>query len=78
MVVFVEVKSKRSDRYGAAKYAVTGPKQARISKVALAWLKSYGKSNARARFDVVTIDDADKDPIIKLIKNAFELRWGSF
>lgn len=76
VISFVEVKSRRSDRYGTAKYAVTAPKQARISKVALTWLKSHGKLGDRARFDVVTIDDADKEPQIELIKNAFELTYG--
>lgn len=77
-IIFVEVKSRRSDRYGTAKHAVTRPKQTRISKAALAWLKSHGKLSDRARFDVVTIDYAEKGPHIELIKNAFELSGGSF
>lgn len=76
VIVFVEVKSKRSDRYGTAKYAVTGLKQTRISKAALIWLKTHGRLKERARFDVVTIDNAEKEPHIELIKNAFELSGG--
>lgn len=76
VIVFVEVKSRGTGRYGKAKYAVTSLKQGRISKVALTWLKSHGKLGDRARFDVVTIDDADEKPQIELIKNAFELAYG--
>ncbi len=78
VIVFVEVKSRGTDRYGKAKYAVTRPKQGRISKVALTWLKSHSKLGERARFDVVTVDNAEKEPHIELIKNAFELNYGVF
>ncbi len=40
VTVFVEVKSRRSDRYGKAKYAVTPAKQVRLSKAGLMWLKA--------------------------------------
>jgi len=76
MIVFVEVKSRRSDRYGRAKFAVTPFKQTRLSKAALMWLKSHGRLTSRARFDVVTVDYSEKGPRIELIQNAFELKHG--
>lgn len=72
-LVFVEVKTRRSRRFGRARYAVTPAKQHKISMVALAYLKASGKLNSRARFDVVAIDAAGDGTTIEIIKNAFSL-----
>jgi len=72
-LVFVEVKSRKSTRYGSPKLAVTACKQRRISLVALAYLKSTGQTRSRARFDVVTVTAGRDAPRIEIIKNAFEL-----
>ena len=72
-IVFVEVKTRKTLSYGSARHAVTSRKQEKISKSALFYLKSTGKMNAKARFDVVTIDIAQQDADIEVIKNAFEL-----
>jgi putative endonuclease len=75
-LVFVEVKSRKSVRYGSPKWAVTPRKQRQISMVALSYLKSSGQSHAHARFDVVTVI-ANRDGLqIEIIKNAFELAYG--
>lgn len=73
-LVFVEVKARKSFAFGSAKQAVTPAKQRRISKNALYFLKSTGRLNVRARFDVVAISPGDDGgPSIEIIKNAFEL-----
>lgn len=77
-IAFVEVKARKSKAYGHPKLAVTLKKQRKLSMVALAYLKAKGQSDARARFDVVSVTltpDAGT-PIIELIKNAFELAYG--
>jgi len=74
-LVFVEVKSRKSTRYGSPKWAVTPRKQHKISMVALAYLKSTGQTGARARFDVVTVTANRGVPRIEIIKNAFELAY---
>ena len=71
-LVFVEVKSRRSDQSGSPKEAVTPRKQRKISMVALQYLKAIKQPHCRARFDVVSICLAGKKPEIELIKNAFE------
>ena len=76
-LVFVEVKARRSAKYGAAKAAVTPQKQRKISMVALAYLKATGQMQAAARFDVVSIDYDDGRPFIEVIKNAFDLAYGT-
>ena len=74
-IVFVEVKSRRSVRFGSPKQAVTLQKQKKISMVALYYLKATGQSTARARFDVVTVISNQDRPQVEIIKNAFELAY---
>jgi putative endonuclease len=75
-IVFIEVKSRRSIRYGSPKWAVTPDKQRRISKVALYYLKTTEQSDIKARFDVVAITSNRDQPQIEIVKNAFELAYG--
>lgn len=72
-LVFVEVKTRRSRRFGSAKTWVTVKKQRRLSRVALVYLKQNDQMNTRARFDVVTVDATMDPPQIEVIQNAFEL-----
>ena len=74
-IVFVEVKSRRSIRYGNPKWAVTPKKQRKISMVALQYLKSIRQTDAKARFDVVAITSNRDEPRIEIVKNAFELAY---
>ncbi len=74
-IVFVEVKTRRSWQFGNPKGAVTPAKQRKISMVALHYLKTMDRSNARARFDVVAITASRDKPQIEIIKNAFELAY---
>lgn len=75
-LVFVEVKARRSSRFGSPKGAVTPAKQRKISMAALDYLKRNGQSDARARFDVVAIDTETGRFDIEVVKNAFELAYG--
>jgi putative endonuclease len=75
-LVFVEVKARRSDRYGSPKWAITPKKKRQMSKVALYYLKVTKQTNVKARFDVVTIRSLENKPQIDIIKNAFELAYG--
>ena len=75
-IVFVEVKTRRSIRYGSPKWAVTPKKQRKISMVALYYLKAIKQTDAKARFDVVAITSNRDEPRIEIVKNAFELAYG--
>ena len=77
-LVFVEVKSRRTRGFGHPKYAVTFAKQRKISQAALYYLKTTGRQNHRARFDVVTVraGGGNESPRIEIVKNAFELAYG--
>ena len=75
-LVFIEVKSRKSDAYGPPAASVDRRKQRKISMSALSYLKSAKKIGSRSRFDVVAIRLTDRHPQIEVIKNAFELAYG--
>ena len=71
--VFVEVKTRRSLRFGLPQEAVTLQKQRQISKVALAYLQSHNLLDAPCRFDVIAIHLSPQLELLKLeqIESAF-------
>ncbi len=73
-VVFVEVKTRRSHSAGHPAEAVDANKQARLTRIALAFLKGNGLLEHSARFDVVAITWPKhvRRPTIEHYKNAFE------
>jgi len=72
-LVFLEVKTRRTDTFGEPEAAVGRFKQGQISKTALCYLKENKLLDKKARFDIVAIRYIDQAPQINLIKNAFEL-----
>ncbi len=71
-VVFVEVKTRTSDAFGAPELAVTSRKQQRMIKAALAYIKYKKLHQVPCRFDVVAITTAAEQEV-ELIRNAFEM-----
>ena len=73
-VVFVEVKTRRSTDKGHPAEAVDEAKQAKLARMALAYLKRHGLLEHRARFDVVSIlwPESSRRPQIEHFENAFE------
>jgi putative endonuclease len=67
-VVFVEVKTRNSSRFGPPELAVDVRKQQRLSRVALGYLVGKAWTGRPCRFDVVAIRGKDVD----VIRNAFE------
>ncbi len=59
-LVFVEVKTRSSVRYGTPAEAVTGVKLRRIRGLAAAWLAERRPPVAELRFDVVSVLRADR------------------
>lgn len=70
-LVFCEVKSRKSDRYGDPEYAVTPKKQQQIRHIAKAYLYEREIKEHLCRFDVVAIRLYTRTPEINYIKNAF-------
>jgi putative endonuclease len=71
-VVFVEVKTRTSDAYGAPELAVNARKQGRMIKAALGYIKYKKLHQVPCRFDVVAISSSAGQPV-ELIRNAFEM-----
>lgn len=72
-IVFVEVKTRRSDSAGHPAEAVTFKKQQTMTRMALSYLKRRGLLERSARFDVVAITwplEAG-EPKIEHFRNAF-------
>lgn len=74
-LVFIEIKTRRGRSLGYAKEAVDAKKKRKLSKVALAYLKTNRCVGARARFDVVAVSLGRGKPEIEVIKNAFDLAY---
>ena len=56
LIVFCEVKARRSGAHGGAVMAVGESKQAKLRALAAAWLRQHDPGEADVRFDVVAID----------------------
>ena len=70
-VVFCEVKTRSSDRFGTGAESVLAAKQRRIRRLASRWLSELtpasGRSRVEVRFDVVSITAGH----VEVIENAF-------
>jgi putative endonuclease len=71
-IVFIEVKTRTSDRLGYPEQAVDTKKQKKMSQLALWYLQNKNAGDCRARFDVVAVLTSSSGHEIKLIKNAFD------
>jgi len=71
-VVFVEVKTRTSDSFGAPELAVNSRKQRSMIKAALGYIKYKKIHQVPCRFDVVTVG-ASAGRKVEHIQNAFEM-----
>ena len=70
--VFVEVKARRSGRFGGPLEGVTAAKQERLARLAEHYLSVQGIADAPVRFDVVGIDLSGPSPRVEWVRDAFE------
>jgi putative endonuclease len=81
VLVFVEVKRRRTAAYGGAIEAVGSRKRAKLIQLASQYLAQHRLHDRACRFDVVLIqDDAGTGAAVQHIVNAFDvagddLRW---
>lgn len=75
-IVFIEVKTRRSIRFGLPQESVTIAKQKQISKIALDFLSENDLFQSPCRFDVIAIQLSKSNRLIKFqqIENAFEFQ----
>jgi putative endonuclease len=71
-IVFIEVKTRLSDRFGTPAEAVTRWKQRRICRLAVDYLSRRRLSTRPCRFDVVAVaPDATGRLAVEIIEGAF-------
>ena len=70
-LVFVEVKTRRSDVYALPTDSVGSPKQRKLRRVAELYLAEHDVRDCEVRFDVVSIVEESGKPRIEHIRNAF-------
>jgi putative endonuclease len=71
-LVFVEVRSRRHSRYGTPAESVTRTKQQRLLRTAAFYLQRRHLDQP-CRFDVVAILQAESEPQLEWIRDAFQL-----
>lgn len=70
-LVFIEVKTRRSSKYGLPRESVTPYKQATIRKVAMIYIKHHRMLKTKIRFDVIEVYQEKSPWRIHHIPNAF-------
>ena len=71
VLVFIEVKTRAGNVYGAPFEAVTMRKKQKIRAVALSYLKKL-KKEVPVRFDVISISLRGKEPFLEYSQDSFE------
>jgi len=72
-LVFVEIKTRRTDRFGLPEEAVHLAKQKKLIRLTHWYLKETHQEEKAVRFDVLAIRYPEKgEPEFRLIRNAFE------
>ena len=71
VLVFVEVKTRRSREAGAPEEAVDERKQKQIRRAAEIFATRYRADDVTMRFDIIAVDASGKRLEIELLRNAF-------
>jgi putative endonuclease len=72
-LVFVEVKTRRSCRFGTPLEAVTPEKRRKIVAMAADYLARRRPGASPCRFDVVSVTfDGNGRPLVEIVRHAFE------
>ena len=71
-VVFIEVKTRETDKFLSAREAVSYHKQKRNKAAAVEFIRKNGYDDYNVRFDVAEVYHPQNNPQINIIENAFE------
>lgn len=76
MLIFVEVKTRSTDRHGDPAEAVQADKRRNVINAAAAYKRLFRKENRMIRYDIISIighPDSPDPPLIRHIPGAFSL-----
>lgn len=71
LVVFVEVKARRSEAFGSPLEAITGAKRREIVKAARVWVDRCGRASDIYRFDCIGLTGSQ----LEHVEDAFRPGW---
>jgi putative endonuclease len=72
VLIFLEVKTRRDQRFGAPHEAVDWRKRRKLGRIAEAYLVRKGLENRPARFDILSVIwDGSGEPEFSLLEDAF-------
>ena len=74
VLVFVEVRTRRGDRFGTPEESITPTKRAKLLEVAQTYLEEHAAEDCNWRIDVVAVEIGPRGEVIRLdiIENAIE------
>ncbi|OGP13731.1 MAG: YraN family protein [Deltaproteobacteria bacterium RIFCSPLOWO2_02_FULL_50_16] len=75
-IIFVEVKTRRSEDYGGGEEAITPQKMEKMTRSALHYLQRYGRGGENPSFALVVVTCKEGKLYGKLIEDAFDAAWG--
>lgn len=73
LVSFIEVKTRRSRRFGSPAESVGWKKRAVLSRLAEVWRQRFGLPGDRYRFDVISVERSSAGPRVTHITDAWRL-----
>ena len=74
VVAFVEVKARRSRRYGHPLEAITWRKRREVIQAARAWLRTHPQSGRLLRFDAVAVlAEPGRAPVVEHVPDAWRV-----
>lgn len=71
ILVFCEVKARKSRSYGSPLEGITDAKIKKIRKAAEHYMKKKGLTQTDCRFDAITVEEKDSATVVEIIPNAF-------
>jgi putative endonuclease len=72
-LVFIEVKTRSSNRFGLPADALTARKQKQLTMIAQDYLARHASGDTPCRFDVLSVDlRSGRAPEISILVNAFD------
>ena len=71
VLVFVEVKTRTSCRFGSPLAAITHAKRRKLTLMALDYLARSSTGGVACRFDVVGVVVGERRPAVELVRDAF-------
>ena len=74
VLIFVEVRTRRGDRFGTPEESITPIKRAKLLEVAQTYLEEHGEEDRNWRIDVVAIEIGPRGEVVRMevIENAIE------